>query len=248
MLALPVLTGYLLRLRAGVAGGLPLLPVVACWLAGYLAFHAATVWLKAPPGRKASARTPLLIYGAAATGLGLVSLAWGGTGLLGWVVPFGPLVAAALALAAGRRERSLASGALTVAAASLMTLVVRFVTPQALGDALGSPAGTRALWYTGLVFAYLFGTVLYVKTMIRERGSRRWWAASLAWHGLATAVAAAAAVAGLLPWPWTALFAATVVRAWLVPVLAARRPVRPLAVGLVEIAFTAAFVMVAAAA
>lgn len=35
-------------------------------------------------------------------------------------------------------------------------------------------------------FAYFFGTVLYVKTLIRERGNRAYLIASVAWHGLAT--------------------------------------------------------------
>jgi hypothetical protein len=231
-----------------VEGGLPLLPVVACWLTGYLAFHAATVWLKSPPARRAVPRTALAVYLAVSAVFGGLSLVLLGPGLLGWAAPFAPLVAGALLLAAGRRERSLASGGLTVAAASLMTLVVRFGTPDALLGALGSAPGAIALWHTGLVFAYLFGTVLYVKTMIRERGSALWWAVSVGWHGAAALVTGTAAASGALGAAWPGFFLATVLRAWLVPLAATRRPVRPVVVGLVEIVFTVGFLVVAALA
>lgn len=246
MLALPVVVGWIVRVRDGAPAAPQLVPLVACWIAGYLAFNAAIGWLKAPARRRPAALRPLLAYSLLTIACGAISLAMVGPALLAWLVPFAPLVAAALLLAATRRERSLASGALTVAAASLMVLVTRFITADELLRHLGTPAGTTALVHTGLVFGYLFGTVLHVKGMIRERGRRGWVALSVGWHLALTAATGLAAALGTLAPGWVVLFALTAARAWLLPAVAARRPVRPLVVGLVEIGLTTAFVVVTA--
>lgn len=242
MLALPVFTGATLRLREGP------LPshvwwLAACWVAGYLCFQAATILAKSPPARRAAFRPALFTYAVLTIVFGLATLASGGLAVLGWLVAFAPLVAGALVLAAGRRDRSLGSGALTVAIASLMTLVTRFDSPQQLAAVLGSPAATTALAATGLVFAYLFGTVLYVKTMIRQRGDARWRAASAGWHAAATLATVPAVIDGVLGWAWPAFFLTTLARALAMPVIALRRPVRPITVGLVEIVFSVAFAL-----
>jgi len=244
MLALPVVVGWILRVRDAAPAAPELVPVVACWVVGYLAFNAATIWLKAPSQRRSAARMPLLMYALISAAFGVVSLLLAGAGLLGWLVGFTPLIGTALALAATGRERSLTSGAVTVAAAGLMVLVTRFITPDALLRSLGTGPGTTALIHAGLVFAYLFGTVLHVKGMIRERGRIGWLAASVAWHVAATVVTGIAAALGSLSPGWSILFALTAVRAWVLPRLATRRRVRPLVVGLVEIGLTAAFVVV----
>lgn len=242
MLALPVVAGWVLRVRETGSASPELLPITACWVTGYLAFNAATAWLKAPSRRRPAALPPVLVFAAVSAAFGVVALVVSGPGLLGWVPVFLPLVAAALWLAASGRERSVAAGALTVAAAALMTPVARFVTADAALAALGTDAGAAALALTGIVFGYLFGTVLYVKTMIRERGRPGWVVASIGWHAVATAGATVLAASGKVGWAWPLFFAATVVRAALVPAIATRRRVAPLAVGLLEIAFTAAFV------
>ncbi len=242
MLSLPLVVGWILRVRDGAPAAPQLLLVAGCWVFGYFAFNAVSVWLKAPPRRRAAAQQPMRVWSGLTVAFGAAAIVAVGPALLWWAVAFGPLVAGALWLAATRRERSLAGGALTVAAASLMVLVIRFVTPDTFLSEWATPTGAAALVHTGFVFGFLFGTVLYVKTMIRERGSVRWLAASIGWHGLLVLVAALAGVG----WVWPVLFAATLLRAWLMPWLAARRTVRPLAIGLVEIANTLAFVAVTA--
>lgn len=247
MLALPVFTGATLRLREGQ------LPIhmwwlAACWVAGYLCFNATTILAKSPPARRAAVRPAVFTYAGLTAVFGIATLVSGGWAVLGWLVAFVPLVAGALVLAAGRRDRSLGSGALTVAAASLMTLATRFDGPPQLAAALGSPAATTALVATGLVFAYLFGTVLHVKTMIRERGDARWLAASAAWHAAATLACVPAIVGGVLGWAWSAFFLATLARSLAFPAIAKRRPVRPMTVGLVEVGFSVVFAVLVAVA
>jgi len=244
MLALPLVVGLILR-PADAGSGWHLAPLAGCWIIGYLAFTAATVWLKAPASRRAQHLRPVLVYGSVSGGFGIVTLALVDRGILWWLLAFLPLIGAALWLALLRRDRTLASGALTVAAASLVTLVVCFDTPAALLAAWGTPAANHALAMAALIFGYEFGTVFSVKTMIRERGDAGWLAASIGWHAFCTLGAAALAWSGAVGWIWVVFFAATVVRAWLLPALGRTRTIRPLVIGLVEIGFTTAFVLAA---
>ncbi|MDO5533495.1 MAG: YwiC-like family protein [Propionibacteriaceae bacterium] len=212
MLVVPFVLGTTLRLRDGEPGWF-LAPLFACWMLGYFAFNAASGWLKAPTPRRPPWVKPLAVYGAASVVFGLVALLLAGWGLLTWAPAFVPLILPALWLAAQRNERATVGGALTIAAASLMVPIARH--PH-MPDAVGP--GTGATWLvTALVFAYFFGTVLYVKTNIRERGRPEWMIASVAYHAAWVAVAAALAWFALVPWWWTAFFALTTLRAWLVP-------------------------------
>ncbi|MEE1296518.1 MAG: hypothetical protein UHD09_06725 [Bifidobacterium sp.] len=85
----------------------------------------------------------------------------------------------------------------------------------------------------------LFGSVLYVKTMIRERGSKRYLAASWIWHLLLCA-------AGLATSPWfAALGVILLARAVALPLIAMRRRVRPKVTGIVEsVTSVLAFVLI----
>lgn len=248
MLTLPVLVGWILRLRAGQPLTPALLAIAFCWVVGYLAFNAVSLLFKAPPNRRRAPRIATLTWAGAALGFGGLALWLGGVDLLNWAVIFAPLSGGAVWLAARRRERSVLSGGLTVAAAAMMTLVSRFGPMPAFLASLGTPTGTTAWLHAALVFGYLFGTVLHVKTMIRERGKRSWVLLSLGWHTGSTVAVAVVASLGLLSWAWVILFAGITLRAWLLPRLAARRPVRPLVVGLVEIGICTAVLLLTALA
>lgn len=172
MVTVPWLLGFVLALRDGgdIASGLMLL---ACWLTGYFAFFATSQWLRSR--LKPRYLPAVATYAIATVVLGLGALAlrpqwWT------WAAVFAPLVGTSLWLAWRRAERSLRSGAATVAAASLLPLVLG-------SDALWPWTVAPALLGVALVcFAYFFGTVLYVKTLIRKRGSRGWVVASVVWH------------------------------------------------------------------
>lgn len=244
MLAIPLVVGMVLRAEESALAW-HLIPLSGCWVIGYLAFNATTLWLKTPRARRSAPLAPALTYSALAVALGLVTVWMAGPAILGWVPVFAALIGATLWLATRRRERTVLSGGLTVAAASLMTLVVRFDSPQELLSVVGTPPAESALLYTALVFGYLFGTVLYVKTMIRERGRPGWVTASVCWHVSWLAFSVWFAASGRLEWGWAVFFAATVVRSWLLPRLARTRRIRPLAIGLLEITFTAGLLWVA---
>lgn len=245
MLVVPFLAGVVLRQR-GLFLDWYLVPLFAFWMLGYLTFNAASGWLKAAPARRRSYLKPLVSYGSLTAAMGLWTLWLAGPAQLWWLPVFVPPVAGALWLASRRRERVLLGGALTVAAASLMTLVVRFPSPLDLMSAWGGPAVTTAIIVTGFVFGYFFGTVLYVKTMIRERGELAWLNASIAWHAGLTIIAAVLAWSGQVGRVWPLFFLATTIRAWFMPHLAEGRPVSPKVVGFVEIGFSVALLVAVA--
>ena len=238
MLVTPWLVGAALRADAeGPAVWLGEVSLQVFWLVAYLVFQAASTWLKAAPVKRPRYRTPVIAYGILAAAQGLGTLVALGPGALGWVPGFVPLLAVAWWLAWRRRERSLLGGVVTVAAASLLGLVARHPVPH-VPDA-------ATLVAVAACFGYFAGTVLYVKTMIRERGKPAWLAASVGFHAAATVVCLAGLMAGGVASlaPLAAFFAATTVRALAMPLLARRVPISPKTVGFAEIGFTAALVL-----
>lgn len=219
MLAMPLLVGVLAAGPAWVD-----LPLTAFWFAGYLAFNATGLWLKS--GRRQRYLPPVRAYALLAAALGALTLALD-PGLVVWVPLFVVPLAVGLVASARRDDRSLWSGVATSAGSSLMVLVAY--------DAGGGTDWARAWTLTGIVAAYLVGTVLYVKSMIRERDDQRFqWLSALA-H-------AAATVAMVWVSPWlVAVFALLTIRAAVLPAYR----VSPKVLGLGEIVAT---VVVAATA
>jgi hypothetical protein len=212
MLATPLLVGVLASAPTWTHPAL-----AAFWFAGYFAFFATGLWLRSH--RKARYRPPVLAYGALAAALGLVVLLLD-PGLVRWAPLFVVPLAVGLVASARRDDRSLWSGLATSAGSSLMTLVAY--------DAGGGTDWTRAWLLTGVLAAYFAGTVFYVKTVIRERGSTGYLLASVLFH-------AAATVAMLWVSGWLVLvFALLTVRAAVVPRLAPS----PRAVGIGEVVAT----------
>ncbi len=210
MLVVPYVAGLVLRISEGRLNVASVL-LFPTWMIGYFAFNAASLWLKSrrrarylPP-----ARTYVLI--TAALGIGVLvaqfSLVW-------WLPIFAPLLAVGLWCAWRRDERSLPSGAVTVAAACLMLLVVYTNSPADVRWPSYAVAAALAC------FGYFFGTVLYVKTMIRERGEIAYVAASIGWH------VACVVVALRFPresWLLAAFFAVMLARAVTMPLVGPMR-------------------------
>lgn len=229
MLVVPFGFGLVLAIRADAAGWW-LLPLFVCWLLGYFAFYYASMWLKAARRRRSRYVAPLLTYTAASAVSCLLSLTMRGWEMLWWGLPYLLLLLPALWLAHKRRERATAGGAVTVAAACLMTVLVRFPDPHLLANAdWDYPALVAAL-----LFVYFFGTVLYVKTNIRNRGDAGYFKASVGWHGASTLLAGALAASGVSPWWWPVFCALATLRAAAVP----RLLWTPKRIGLLEVGFT----------
>ncbi|WP_405489147.1 YwiC-like family protein [Streptomyces sp. NBC_00096] len=219
MLTVPFLAGTLLSPRPGWAHAL----LLAAWLLGYAAVFHAQQWLRL---RRVAARRPAVARGhvrpavviGGASALAGIPLAV----LHPWLLLAGaaaaPFVAVNTWYAARNRERALVNGLVAVVPACGMLLVA-----ARLGG--GGPPWAPA----AACLLYFGGTVPYVKTMIRERNSRTYHRASVAYH------AAAVALAALLS-PWLAIpFAACLARAAALPGRGVKVPV----VGAIELAASA---------
>lgn len=209
-------------------------PLLAFWLSGYLAFHAAALWVKAR--FKPRYRTPVLVYGALSAILGLL-VAVLRPDLLWWAPAFLVAMTISLGYSWRRRERAMANDVVTILAACLFGLVTYQAGYSPGGTIL---VGWRAMGaIAALMFAYFVGTALYVKTMIRQRGRRAWALASVGYHAAVTLALGALLLLPALPpgiphrpvLASTALFGVLTVRAQVM----AGRAVRPLGVGLGEI-------------
>lgn len=184
-------------------------PLLLLWLTGYFAFFAAGLWLRSH--RRSRYWPPVRAYGLATAALGAVVVAVAPE-LLRWVPVYLPLLVVSLWCSWRRADRTYLNDGVTIVAACLMTVVV-----TALGSRSGAPswlpgAGSAHAWLLAAVLAtYFGGTVLYVKTLIRDRGDARVRAASAAYHVVAC-------LAAFLVSPWAgALFAVLAVRAVVVP-------------------------------
>ncbi|GAA1831371.1 YwiC-like family protein [Luedemannella flava] len=198
MLLLPFLAGVLLAGARWIQ-----LPLLVAWLSGYLFSYYALQAVKT--GRPGRVRPQLLLYGPLTAGFGAVVVLACPDLLL-----FAPLYAVLLAVNAGyarrRNDRALLNDLASVGQSCLMVFVV----------AVAAGAPPAAVWPAFLaVLLYFVGTVLHVKTMIRERGSVAYHRASVVYHVVAAAVAiwlgpAFAAVFALLlcraiAFPWLSL-------------------------------------------
>lgn len=200
------------------------LPLAAFWAVGYFAFFATGVWLKSH--RRARYLPPVRAYAIASLVLGALVLALR-PDLARWAPLFVPPLAIGLVASARRQDRALVSGLATTVGSCLMVLVAH--------DAGGGTNWPWAWLLAAALAAYFCGTVFYVKTLIRERGSERHYWLSVGFHGVATLALIPAG--GAL----TALFALLTVRAAIAPAF----PVTPKQAGIGEIVATVA---VAAAA
>lgn len=221
MLVLPPLVGVVASGGAWVH-----LPLAILWFVGYFAFFAVGLWLKSRFKKRWF--PPVRAYSLVSVPPAIVVVAMRPS-LLVWVPAFLPLIGISLLCSYRRRDRSLLNDTVTMMAASLM-LVVAY------------DAGNGALWpqawlATIVVFAYFAGTILYVKTVIRERGSRAYEVASTGYH-LAVAALVPFLSSVLVPgvttvqiWPFVVLFLVLAARATIVP----RTAATPVQTGIGEI-------------
>jgi hypothetical protein len=228
MLGLPVLLGiaasepsYWQLVLAGAA------------YAGYLASITIQTWSRA---RRAPAyRAPIVVYGVAFAALASVLVVAFPALLLALVV----FVPAGLIVLGGARpgtRRDLANSLAQVAQALVLVPAAAWVS------GLFDPG--RVLAYGLVAAAYLVGTVLVVRSVLRERGNDRFAALSIGFHLAVTALAAV-----LYPWPYATLAAGLAVRAVALPLVQRRwsggpHPLRPIQVGIVEIIASLAVVAV----
>jgi hypothetical protein len=232
MLLLPVLLG--------VAASEPdpwQLVVAVTALASYLTSVTAQTWARSR--RPAAYRLPMASYGTVAVILGLVLL-----------VAFPPLILAAVVVVPtgllvfrGARpgtRRDLANSLAQVAQALVLVPVTAWVS--------GSWDPERVVAYTCVAAGYQLGSVLVVRSVLRERGNRGFAASSVGFHLVLVVLAAL-----FLPLPYALVAMGLAARAAALPVAQRRMsrgttPLRPIHVGIVEMVASLAVVVVSFAA
>jgi hypothetical protein len=208
MLLLPFLVGV------ACAGPVWLdVPLLLAWLGAYLLSYYALLVVKL---RRIGRLAPqLALYGGITLPAALFVIV-----LRPRVLVFAPAFAVLLAVNAvfARRhaDRSLAGGLASVLQGCLMVPVTAVVSGTELAPSVRP---------TLVLLAYFVGTLLYVKTMIRNRGETGYLRTSIGFHALA------AAGAGLLAWPLALPFGWLLVRAAWLP----HRSLTPKQVGMIEV-------------
>ncbi len=229
MLAVPLLLGVAATAPSGWH-----LVLAAAAVAGYLTAATAQAWLRAR--RRPSFVPSLVTYGAvfAVTGITLLA-AFPALALAAVVViPAGALVVGG---ARPGTPRDLAN--------SLGQTAIALVLVPAAAVVSGAWETEAVVRATFLAAGYLVGTVLVVRSVIRQRGDRGFAALSVGFHA-ALVVAAAA----MLAWPYVVYFAGLTGRAVALPLVERRRagtarPLRPVHVGIVEIVASTVLVVLA---
>ncbi|WP_018790987.1 YwiC-like family protein [Salinispora arenicola] len=208
MLLLPFLVGV-----AVVGPRWLQLPLFGAWLAGYLLSYYVFQAIKSRRPRRF--RAQLWVYALIAMPLALAVVVVRPAAL--WYAPaYAVLLGVNAWYAWRRRERALLNDLASVVQSCLLIFVVATVagvSPEQVVPAFVA------------VLLYLVGTVCYVKTMIRERGSAAYLRLSISYH-LAALVAATLLDVLLAP-----IFLVLLIRAWLLP----GRRLRPAQVGAIEI-------------
>jgi hypothetical protein len=201
---------------------------------GYLASATAQARLRAR--RRDGSPVPLLTYGTvlAASGLALVVTHPALLVSLAVLVPAGAIT---LGGARPGTRRDLANSLAQVAQALVLVPAAALVS--------GAFDGERALAATLVGAAYLVGTVLVVRSVIRERDNRTFARVSIGFHGALVLAALA-----FLPVGYAILAGLLTARAAALPAVQRRRagtprPLRPVQVGVVEMVAAAAVVLVA---
>ncbi|WP_433531630.1 YwiC-like family protein [Micromonospora sp. CA-263727] len=191
----------------------PHLPLLGAWLTGYLLIYYLLQAVKTR--RPVRVRAQLWTY-SIPTGLlgGLVLLLR--PELLWYAPAYATLLVVNIVYARRRAERALGNDIASVAQSCLMVFVC--------ATAAGQPPDTVVTAFLA-VAAYFTGTVLYVKTMIRERGNTTYYHASVGYH------IASVALAAWLSLPLLCVFLLLLIRATVLP----RRRLTPKHVGIVEI-------------
>jgi len=228
MLAVPLLLG----IAATALSPWHVLLVVAT-IAGYLLVATARASLR--NGRRDLAPS-LAVYGAAFAVTATVLVVVAPPLLLAGftAVPAGLLVA--LDSRSGRPRGLAVTGA---------QIVLALVLVPAAGILSGSWDASAVTLATAVAAGYLVGTVLVVRSVIRERGNRDFAGVSVAFHVACTIAAIVA-----LPLPYALCFGGLACRAAALPLVERRaargaRGLRPVHVGMVEMVASVAVVVVA---
>ncbi|WP_237167855.1 YwiC-like family protein [Paenibacillus yonginensis] len=176
MLVLPFLAG------AVSEGKMIHIPLFLCWLFIYLFSFPVLQWIKT--GNKARYRGPALLYGVILLPLTAILIAFDPM-LIGYGVLLLVFFIPNIYYAKTKNERALLNDFTAV------LVFCSFIFPVVYVGKGGSRSYGEAAELFALLSAYFIGTVLYVKTVIREKNNPRFYYASITYHLLNIGIAAA---------------------------------------------------------
>ena len=197
--------------------------LTGAWLLCYCVQFTAARWLRSRFQRRYL--PPVLTYAALLAVAGVPLLAMHPL-ILVWAPLYAVCAGVSFLGAWLRRERSLWANAAAVIATSMMAYVVYAFDAPDLLERTG-----MGLALAGIFMLTQFGSVLYVKTMIRERRNNRYLMASWIWH--AVLLALACAIPGRTV-PMMIIAAILLLRAVAMPLLGRRIRIKPVVVGMLE--------------
>lgn len=230
MLFAPLLVGMF----AGGARGYHVLLFLGM-LAVYLATYPLIQWVKNPK-RNSELKGWIAGYGAAAVVPGL-PLLFKYPGLIWLALPAGTLLLVNIRFAIRKKERHMLNDLAAIGGLSFGGVAAYYVGVQAFD------LKAWLVWLSCLLL--FFGSVLHVKSLIREKGNRAVKTVANLYHAVLVPlpILAQFAYPELLPYKWLALaYAFSAVKVWFTPF---HSTVRPLTIGILEIANTVWFVIVA---
>ncbi|MGH8826696.1 MAG: YwiC-like family protein [Jiangellaceae bacterium] len=208
MLLVPFIVGVVLAGPAWVH-----LPLLVAWLTGYLLSY--YVFMAVKTRRIGRVRDQVLLY-TAITVPSVILAVLMAPRLLYFAPAFAVLFAANTWFAWRKQERAVFNDLVSVVQGCLMVPVAAVAAGATVESVV--PAFVAVL-------LYFIGTVLFVKTMIRERGEVAYLRASIAFHVVAAIVSA------LIHWSLAVFFGWLLVRSVSFP----RHKMSPLRLGVIEI-------------
>lgn len=194
------------------------------WVLCYCTQYALSRWILSPAGRRSAAAW--LGWTLATVICGCATLV-AAPGLLRWAPIFAILCAVSLS---GIAVRHSASGMVSQTAGIIASCLIPGVLPSAVDPAASVLPDGMAWWLAfvwwppqafdaplvtaaAMMFAYEFGSLLFVRSMVRRFGDHRYRQAAILWHVGILLAAMMAAYLGVFTRPWAAILAALVLTA-----------------------------------
>ncbi|MDO5746896.1 MAG: YwiC-like family protein [Actinomycetaceae bacterium] len=219
---------------------LAVVAIIIAWMSAFLDFSALTAWLKSK--RKPRYHKAIITYTSIAAACALI-IAIAVPRVIVWLILLVPFFTATTVLTWTGRDRSFITRVCSIVASLIMIPL--------LTDVVSSRVFSRnwSLWsaflcdlpfvwfLAGGLGAYYVASVPYVKTMIRERGSKLWIAFSIGIHALFLAITIWGYTQGFVSWLMITMWIILLGRATAMPYVLHRKgkPIHPKYVGKLEV-------------
>ncbi len=236
LLLLPIMTAYGRAIRLHDFSPF-YLPATVAMISAYLAFNAYSVAISMRPHRRSYAMRVVWIYSSLLIIAGLITAIMNPS-ILWWTILAAPVVAVALRSVQSRRERSISSGISTLILASGTFIALRIGDPSVIFTSERPAYLIQEIALFIVIICYEIGTVFHVKSLIRERLSRRAALRSAIYHLISFTIVTLCIFPSWLNDIFLAIFAFITIRAALLPILIRHHRLSVGLIGSIEMAIT----------